>query len=678
MKTDNNKKILLVLKRRAPVLVLLLVLSSVVLLWMDWQKQAVLDALQLRGVEFSRAVAQLVEEPMREKRDLDLQRFLGLANQTEPLYLAVLRPDQTILSHWTATRLSLTAPPAGITPGEAGVVVDRFSDPVTGEPYIRFLTPIPPEQRAAGSMPLGYVDLILSEAPALELARNSALSLAMIFLMAAGLTVAGSALLVRLIDWRVHQLPSVSLTRLGSAVSAIGEKSTGLETTVSESLDAEKLLILKNNFQGLRVGRLTQLIHTYLSSAETLLEKMEQTFDRRDARALFQLAHSLKSSSANLTALRLSNLCRNLEKEARDGKVLEGEKQLRAIRDEFSRVSQALEVVLTELPEDEPWQIDREQDSKLASPYLVGVDIAGQELVDGERRPRVMVVDDDSTEREMAKSLLQEGGFDVVLAENGRIALDRFFTDKPAVMLLNLEMPELDGLQVCERLRLLPGGEHLPVIMVTGHDDLPAIEKAYAVEATDFVTKPVVWAVLVQRIRYLLRAAAAFERVNELAISDALTGLPNRRHTLERMQQGLAEARRNNLTFSCTLVDIDYFKRINDTHGHLVGDIVLRELAGVLRMTARTYDVIGRIGGEEFLMFSIGLDIDAANQMAERLRHAVANHSFGTRNFNEQVTVSLGVTAASSRDESYEQLLKAADKALYAAKDRGRNCVASM
>ncbi|RDH90659.1 MAG: hypothetical protein DIZ77_00435 [endosymbiont of Seepiophila jonesi] len=215
MKTDNNKKILLFLKRRAPVLMLLLVLSSVVLLWMDWQKQAGLDALQLRGVEFSRAVAQLVEEPMRENRDLDLQRFLGLANQTEPLYLAVLRPDQTILSHWTATRLSLTAPPAGITPGEARVVVDRFPDPVTGEPYIRFLTPIPPEQRTAGSMPLGYVDLILSETHALELARNSALSLAMILLMAAGLTVAGSALLIRLIDWRVHQLPSVSLTWLG-------------------------------------------------------------------------------------------------------------------------------------------------------------------------------------------------------------------------------------------------------------------------------------------------------------------------------------------------------------------------------------------------------------------------------------------------------------------------------
>jgi diguanylate cyclase (GGDEF)-like protein len=173
--------------------------------------------------------------------------------------------------------------------------------------------------------------------------------------------------------------------------------------------------------------------------------------------------------------------------------------------------------------------------------------------------------------------------------------------------------------------------------------------------------------------RFAAELAMTNRRLQDAALLDPLTGIPNRRYAMDRIQQEWAAAERGARPLACMLIDVDHFKRINDTHGHDVGDLVLQRVADTLKHGARTHDVICRIGGEEFLVICPDTDASAAGQCAERLRQAVGAMRIALGSTTLTLTISIGVAAMDAGMSSPDSMIKASDQAVYAAKQAGRN-----
>ncbi len=305
--------------------------------------------------------------------------------------------------------------------------------------------------------------------------------------------------------------------------------------------------------------------------------------------------------------------------------------------------------------------------------------------------PLVLVVDDDPMIRVLVTETLQQIGFVVEEAENGCEALDFLRRCQPDVVLMDVLMPEMDGFQACQAFRALPQGQHVPVLMMTGLDDIASIDHAFEVGATDFITKPLNYAILGHRVRYLLRTMQAFESVREskkeihhLAFYDSLTNLPNRRLFGDRLQQAVESARRNSHLMGILFIDIDNFKRINDSFGHSIGDKLLRTVASQLVTCLRRGDSVSRelddesisvarLGGDEFtvLLTRLGKAEDAA-RIAKRIIDAVSvPFLIGVEEV--VVTPSIGIAVFPYDGEGVEDLVKNADTAMFHAKENGKN-----
>jgi two-component system, cell cycle response regulator len=297
----------------------------------------------------------------------------------------------------------------------------------------------------------------------------------------------------------------------------------------------------------------------------------------------------------------------------------------------------------------------------------------------GVTRPRVLVAEDSGLLRRILGDALRERGYDVLEASDGTSALDRARTLLPDVLLLDREMPGLDGLQVLDAVRADPATAEMPVVFVTGHTDAVDLAEGLERGAHDYVRKPVEPVELDARIRTALRLRALREELarrnaelEELARTDVLTGLANRRHAQAALQSTVASARRHGRDVSVVLLDVDRFKSVNDALGHAAGDEVLRHVADVLAAELRTEDLAARWGGEEFLILLPDVPADGAATTAERLRSAVAAEPSSPA--VPGVTASFG-WATWNGVESVEALVARADDALYAAKDAGRNRV---
>lgn len=305
--------------------------------------------------------------------------------------------------------------------------------------------------------------------------------------------------------------------------------------------------------------------------------------------------------------------------------------------------------------------------------------------------PLVLVVDDDPMIRLLVTEALQQIGFAVAEAENGKGAMDFLERCQPDVMLLDVLMPIMDGFQTCKAFRALPQGKHVPVLMMTGLDDIASIDHAFEVGATDFITKPLNYAILGHRVRYLLRTMQAFESVRKskkeihhLAFYDALTNLPNRRLFGDRLQQAVETARRNNHLMGIMFIDIDNFKRINDSYGHSVGDKFLRTVAGLLVTCLRSSDSvsrgleedqmsIARLGGDEFTVLLTHLKkAEDAARVAKRIIDAISV-PFLLGDEELVVTPSIGISIFPYDGDGVEDLVRAADTAMFYAKDNGKN-----
>jgi len=297
---------------------------------------------------------------------------------------------------------------------------------------------------------------------------------------------------------------------------------------------------------------------------------------------------------------------------------------------------------------------------------------------------RVLVADDDEIYRSLLAATLGRWGYEVTAVAGGEQALERLGTEgAPTLAILDWMMPGLTGPEVCARLRAAAGPRYTYVLLLTARHKMEDVVKGLESGADDYLTKPFDTAELRARLRAAERILALQEKLvksrqelEELATHDPLTKLWNRRAILEMLCSEAARAKRESTSLAVVLVDVDHFKQVNDLRGHLCGDQVLREVARRMEAALRPYDVLGRFGGEEFLMTLTTESPEVVNVVAERLRAAVAAQPFAACGAEFHISVSVGVASSVPGAEPHpESLLHAADSALYRAKHEGRNRV---
>jgi diguanylate cyclase (GGDEF)-like protein len=334
--------------------------------------------------------------------------------------------------------------------------------------------------------------------------------------------------------------------------------------------------------------------------------------------------------------------------------------------------------------------------------------------------PLILIVDDDRFMRVQLRQTLENEGYQVEEAGDGKQALEAYSRLRPDIVLLDAIMPVMDGFACCAQLQKLQMEsvsedtqkapqtaateqaiepqkvqDHLlvstPILMITGLEDQQSVDQAFEVGAADYITKPIHWAVLRRRVRRLIQQSQLYrqlehtnqklEEVNQtlqrLASVDGLTQVANRRSFDEALVQEWQRLSRERGALSLILVDIDYFKRYNDTYGHLAGDKCLKQVAQTInRAVHRPADLVARYGGEEFVVLLPGTTLAGANQVAEAIRAAVKklNLPHSSSPLGEKITLSLGIASLDpSQHNSPMTLIKSADKALYLAKESGRD-----
>jgi two-component system cell cycle response regulator len=297
---------------------------------------------------------------------------------------------------------------------------------------------------------------------------------------------------------------------------------------------------------------------------------------------------------------------------------------------------------------------------------------------------KILIADDEALSRRLLEKTLERAGYEVTAVENGRLAAEKLcHADGPRLALLDWMMPELDGPGVCKMVRGSKEQSYVYMVLLTSKEAKEDIVAGLESGADDYLTKPFNAEELKARLRTGLRIlhledslVQAREDMRYKATHDALTSLWNRGVIMDLLGREIVRSSREHASTSILLGDVDHFKKVNDTYGHVVGDEVLREIARRLLHSVRSYDFVGRYGGEEFLVVLNNCDPASAPGRAEEIRKAICNRPIQTGSGALPVTMSMGVLL--SRDwgmRPVEELLHEADEALYAAKKAGRNCV---
>lgn len=290
---------------------------------------------------------------------------------------------------------------------------------------------------------------------------------------------------------------------------------------------------------------------------------------------------------------------------------------------------------------------------------------------------RVLVIDDSYAIHELVKLRLRQEGLSVFSEYEGEPGIERAVAEQPDLILLDIGLPQVDGFEVCRRLKDNPKTSNIPIIFLTGTADTASKVKGLDLGAVDYVTKPFDEVELRARVRAALRTKRLQDILEYQSYIDGLTGLWNRAYLDQRLDAELDVSRRYDRSLSLLLGDIDHFKRLNDTYGHLFGDVALQGVGVCLREYSRRADIVTRYGGEEFAILLPDTQLEAAIVTAERLRAAIEAYSFEAHDERISVTMSFGLvcTRDLSSAPAPERMIGCADEALYAAKDSGRNCV---
>ena len=299
----------------------------------------------------------------------------------------------------------------------------------------------------------------------------------------------------------------------------------------------------------------------------------------------------------------------------------------------------------------------------------------------------ILIIDDSNSERLQLKAKLNRLGHQVTEADSGIKALDFLSSNRGTIdlIILDVQMPEIDGFETAQRIRKLEQQhfeEWCPIIFLSGQSDIETIAHGIDVGGDDYLTKPVDTTLLQSKIIAMQRIAMmrkklliAKEKLEVLAHTDELTQVSNRRHFQDLLNKEISRANRHKKPLSVLYMDLDHFKRINDTHGHKAGDTALKTVAQALKKNLREIDYIGRIGGEEFCLFLPNTDIKEALIPCERYRLMINNTPIYTASKNLNITASFGLTCLIHGEDDVDSLMQRADKALYRAKANGRNCI---
>ena len=297
---------------------------------------------------------------------------------------------------------------------------------------------------------------------------------------------------------------------------------------------------------------------------------------------------------------------------------------------------------------------------------------------------RILLADDDEVSRHILKGTLSRWGFDVVTAADGDEAWKALQAEgAPRLVILDWMMPGMDGVDVCRKVREQLTGPYIYMLLLTSKKEKEDIIRGMSAGADDYVSKPFDPQELQMRLKAGERIIDLQEKLLQaqqelqyMATHDNLSGLQNRFSILEALRRELSRASREGREVGIILADIDHFKRINDSLGHLAGDSVLREVAARLRRHVRPYDYVGRYGGEEFLIVLPECPLHATRNAAERMQRAVSQEPVSLAEGPVQMTISLGVTGyARGETNDLQMIIRAADGALYRAKAAGRNRV---
>ena len=295
-----------------------------------------------------------------------------------------------------------------------------------------------------------------------------------------------------------------------------------------------------------------------------------------------------------------------------------------------------------------------------------------------ETKPLVLLVDDSIDVHRLLSARLRHEQIRMSSLMKGAETLEAVKAQSPAVILLDLDMPDMDGFEVLRGLKDDPATNNVPVIVLSGLNGSEDKVTAFDLGATDYVTKPFDLAELRARLRAALRLDHLLKLLSERADVDGLTGLGNRAHFNKRWAEKVAECKRYNQPLSLAIIDIDFFKRINDTYGHPAGDEVIQGVAHLLQRECRSHDVPCRFGGEEFALIMPHTGPKDATMVTERIRQALAQVVW-QRHPENMVSLSAGMVGCdgSCGEVTPEQWLEQADRNLYAAKRGGRNRVVS-
>ena len=300
---------------------------------------------------------------------------------------------------------------------------------------------------------------------------------------------------------------------------------------------------------------------------------------------------------------------------------------------------------------------------------------------------KILVADDDQVSLMMMRRMLLRNGYEVITASDGDTAVEKILVeDGPRLLLLDWMMPKLNGPEVCQAIRTRAERGYVYIVLLTAKDTKDDLVAGLEAGADDYLTKPCYAEELRARLRTgerVLRLEDGLVQVHEemrfRATHDALTALLNRGAIVEALSAEIQENRRTCGNVSIMLCDVDHFKAINDTYGHLVGDEVLREIARRMRAMCTDTDSVGRFGGEEFLFLLRGCDSRSLAFRANRIREAISNTSILTSSGPLRVSISAGTVSVPGHrcSSNQNQILQRADLLLYQAKKEGRNRVIS-
>ncbi|WP_224093028.1 PleD family two-component system response regulator [Nostoc sp. MS1] len=327
--------------------------------------------------------------------------------------------------------------------------------------------------------------------------------------------------------------------------------------------------------------------------------------------------------------------------------------------------------------------------------------------------PLILVADDDKIIRMLLREAMEREGYRVVEVTDGKQCLDAYETVKPDIVLLDAMMPVMDGFICCKELLQIARNnlisalanldndaelgstmisrlwERTPIIMITSLNDAESVDRAFEAGATDYITKPIHWPVLRQRLRRLLQQAQVYKQLEaanlalqHLANVDGLTGLANRRRFDNYLNTQWINLVQEGAPLSLILCDIDFFKFYNDQYGHPAGDICLQRVGAVLSYKVQKHrDLVARYGGEEFAVIMPYTHADGATYVAKNIQYSVRNLQIPHRKsiISDHITLSMGVaTVIPTWESSPSELIATADKALYQAKEAGRNRICQL